>query len=122
MRRRMMTREDVISNVLANYGKYGIEQGTIEELVDSGLKEGLSYQAIYTGIKLAYAQEYGEHTLFSTAEVAEVLGVSEEMVIQEIEKAKVELLESGENPDDYFPEVRPEKCRRFIMPPGYLND
>lgn len=122
MRRRMMTREDVISNVLANYGKYGIEQGTIEELVDSGLKEGLSYQAIYTGIKLAYAQEYGEHTLFSTAEVAEVLGISEEMVIQEIEKAKVELLESGENPDDYFPEVRPEKCRRFIMPPGYLND
>lgn len=122
MRRRMMTREDVISNVLANYGKYGIEQGTIEELVDSGLKEGLSYQAIYTGIKLAYTQEYGEHTLFSIAEVAEVLGISEEMVIQEIEKAKVELLESGENPDDYFPEVRPEKCRRFIMPPGYLND
>lgn len=122
MRRRMMTREDVISNVLANYGKYGIERKTVEKLLDSGLKEGLSYQAIYTGIKLAYAQEYGEHTLFSTAEVAEVLGVSEEMVIQEIEKAKVELLESGENPDDYFPEVRPEKCRRFIMPPGYLND
>lgn len=122
MRRGMMTREDVINNVLANYGKYGIEQETIEELVDSGLKEGLSYQEIYTGIKLACAQEYGEHTLFSTAEVAEVLGVSEEMVIQEIEKAKVELLESGENPDDYFPEVRPEKCRRFIMPPGYLND
>ena len=117
-----MTREDVISNVLANYGKYGIEQGTIEELVDSGLKEGLSYQAIYTGIKLAYAQEYGEHTLFSMAEVAEAMGISEEMVIQEIEKARVELLESGENPDDYFPEVRPEKCRRFIMTPGYLND
>lgn len=117
-----MTREDVISNVLANYGKYGIERKTVEKLLDSGLKEGLSYQAIYTGIKLAYAQEYGEHTLFSTAEVAEVLGVSEEMVIQEIEKAKVELLESGENPDDYFPEVRPEKYRRFIMPPGYLND
>lgn len=122
MRRGMMTREDVISNVLANYGKYGIKRKTVEKLLDSGLKEGLSYQAIYTGIKLACAQEYGEHTLFSTAEVAEVLGVSEEMVIQEIEKAKVELLESGENPDDYFPEVKPEKCRRFIMPPGYLND
>lgn len=81
-----MTREDVISNALANYGKYGIERETAEKLVDSGLAEGLSYQAIYTGIKLAYAQEYGEHTLFSTAEVAEVLGVSEEMVIQEIEK------------------------------------
>ena len=117
-----MTRDDVISNVLANYGKYGIERKTVEKLLDSGLKEGLSYQAIYTGIKLAYAQEYGEHTLFSMAEVTEAMGISEEMVIQEIEKERVELLESGENPDYYFPEVRPEKCRRFIMPPGYLND
>ena len=116
-----MTREDVISNVLANYGKYGIEQGTIEELVDSGLKEGLSYQAIYTGNKLDYAQEYGEHTLFSTAEVAEVLGISEEMVIQEIEKAKEELLESGENPSEYFLEADPEERQRFVLPPGYLN-
>lgn len=117
-----MTRDDVISNVLANYGKYGIERETAEKLVDSGLAEGLSCQAVYAGIKSLYAQEYGEYVLFSTEEVAEMFGVSEDWVIQEIEKAKVELLESGENPDDYFPEVRPEKCRRFIMPPGYLND
>ena len=116
-----MTREDVINNVLANYGGYGIDRKTIEKLLDSGLKEGLSYQAIYTGIKLAYAQEYGEHALFTTKEVAEALGVSEEMVIQEIEKAKEELLEYGENPSDYFLEADQEERQRFVLPPGYLN-
>ena len=116
-----MTREDVINNVLANYGGYGINRKTIEKLLNSGLKEGLSYQAIYTGIKLAYAQEYGEHALFTTKEVAESLDVSEEMVIQEIEKAKEELLESGENPSEYFLEADPEERQRFVLPPGYLN-
>ena len=116
-----MTREDVTNNVLANYGGYGIDRKTIEKLLDSGLKEGLSRQAIYAGIKLAYAQEYGEHALFTTKEAAEALGVSEEMVIQEIEKAKEELLEYGENPSDYFLEADQEERQRCVLTPGYLN-
>ena len=112
-----MTREDVTNNVLANYGGYGIDRKTIEKLLDSGLKEGLSRQPPPPPPTPPPRQEYGEHALFTTKEVSEALGVSEEMVIQEIEKAKEELLEYGKNPSDYFLEAdQEERSASFFRP------
>ena len=42
-----MTREIIIQNIMNNYGKYGITQDMVEEVIDSGLEGGMSYDLIY---------------------------------------------------------------------------
>ena len=42
-----MDKEMVIQNIINNYRKYGITREMIEPVIDSGIKEGFSYDLIY---------------------------------------------------------------------------
>lgn len=42
-----MTRETVIQDIMINYGKYGITQDMVEEVIDAGTEGGMSYDLIY---------------------------------------------------------------------------
>ena len=107
-----MTRQDVIDNIMANYSRYGVDRETIEQQIRSGETEGFSYQTIYTGLRMALAGAFGTDEYFTPAEMAEALGTAE---------MKADTSAMGLNPSDYVHEVTPEKKRRFVLPPGFLN-
>lgn len=98
-----MKKEDVIANIRVNYSNLGIPEETIERLIDSGRRAGLSYSAIYTGIRYMIAQEYNTSEIFTVEDVAEILEVS-------IEEAAQLMNTNTEH-----------KPTKYYIPPNYLN-
>lgn len=107
-----MTRELIIQNILTNYGEYGITEETIIPLIDSGVKQGFSYDLIYLGLKMELCKLAGEEFYCTSSDVARAFNVSNEEINERIKEARQELAEAGENPDDYFREV---KATRFVI-------
>ena len=107
-----MNKEIVIQNIITNYGKYGITKELIEPLIDSGIKEGLSYDLIYLQLKSELSKLVGEEFYCTSEEMAKAFGVSIDEINKLIEESREELVAVGENPDDYFKEVQ---VTRFMM-------
>lgn len=107
-----MDRETVIQNILTNYGQYGITEETIIPLIDSGIQQGLSYDLIYLGLKMELCKLVGEEFYCTSSDMARAFNVSNEEMDKIIEESRQELAEAGENPDDYFREV---KATRFMI-------
>lgn len=107
-----MDRQTVIQNILTNYGEYGITEETIIPLIDSGVKQGFSYDLIYLGLKMELCKLSGEEFYCTSSDVARAFNVSDEEMDERIKEARQELAAVGENPDDYFREV---KATRFMI-------
>jgi hypothetical protein len=116
-----MTREDIVNNLLSTYAKHGVPKFLIEHEIDSGLKDGFSYQTIYTGLRMAMGKCFKEEEHFTPAEMAEALGTTEEEIMRQIETSKKELIEQGKNAEEYFTEIKPEGKQRFVIMPGGLK-
>lgn len=106
-----MTRQIVIQNILTNYGNF-ITEETIIPLIDSGIQQGLSYDLIYLGLKMELCKLSGEEFYCTSSDMARAFGVSNEEMNERIREVRQELAEAGENPDDYFREV---KATRFMI-------
>lgn len=107
-----MDRETVIQNIMNNYGQYGITKEAIIPLIDSGIEQGLSYDLIYLGLKMELCKLAGEEFLCSSSDMARAFNMSNNEMQKIIEEAREELIEAGENPDEYFRSVQ---STRFIM-------
>lgn len=87
----------------------------------TGLMEGgiqnynLSVEAVFHGIRMMLGQQLGVQELFSVRDVAAMLDVSEGEAVAEIEAAKAELLEQGEDMSKYI--ISEPKRQKFIVPP-----
>lgn len=109
-----MTRDLILQNILYNYGKkYDITAEMVNQLIDSGLRDNISLDAIYSGIKLALSQVHNEHEHFTIDDVCAITGETPEEVVARIEECREELLEQGENPNDYFMKTQP--TIKFMM-------
>ena len=104
-----------------NYGKYGITQDMVEEVIDSGLEGGMSYDLIYLDMCRKISEITGEEFVCSASDLARAYGVSDEEMQRLIEEAREELIESGEDPDEYFRVISGvglgyvnPKCHRFL--------
>ena len=114
-----MDKETVINNILANYGKYGITKEELQRMVENGMKNyDLSLDAIYNGLRMSLASAFGEHEFFSLDDVMSITGESREELLQRIEQCRQELIETGENPDDYFKPIQPQKAAVYYFPDG----
>ena len=100
-----MDRETVIQNIINNYGEYGITREIVESLIDDGEAEGFSYDLIYLNLKAELCHLAGEEFYCTSEDLARALGMSIDEVDQLIEESKEELIEAGENPDEYFQTV-----------------
>lgn len=107
-----MDRQTVIQNILTNYGQYGITQETIEPLIDTGEKMGLTYDLMYLGLKAELCNLAGEEFYCTSSDMARAFGVSNEEMNGIIEESRQELAAEGKDPDDYFREV---KATRFVI-------
>lgn len=112
VRKKIMDREMVLQNIMNNYGKYGITQDMIEEVINAGLEGGMSYDLIYFDICRRISEITGEEFYCASSDMARAFGVSDEEMSKIIQEARQELIEAGENPDEYFKEV---PVQRFMM-------
>lgn len=114
-----MDKETVINNLLANYGKYGVTKAELEHSIDSGINDyDLSLEAIYSGLRMSLASAFNEHEYFSLDDVMAITGEGREELLQRIEQCRHELIEAGENPDDYFKPVEPQRAAVYYFPNG----
>lgn len=114
-----MDKETIINNLLTNYGKYGITRVELEPIIDDGIHNyDLSLEAIYNGLRMSLASEFNEHEYFSLDDVMAITGESREELLQRIEQCRHELIEAGENPDDYFKTVEPKRAALYYFPNG----
>lgn len=107
-----MNKETVIQNILVNYGKYGVTKEDVECVIDAGRAEGLTYDLIYLTLKAEFSKLAGEEFYCTSEDMARAFGVSVDEVNQMIEESRVELIEAGEDPDEYFRSV---ETTRFMM-------
>lgn len=107
-----MDREMVIQNIMNNYEKYGITEGMVNEVIDTGLEGGLTYEFIYYDMCRKISEITGEEFYCTSSDMAKAFGVSDEEMSKIIQEARQELIEAGENPDEYFKEV---PVQRFMM-------
>ncbi len=107
-----MDRRTIIQNIMANYSKYGITVDMIDEVIDAGLEGGMSYDMIYLDTMRRISEITGEEFVCSASDMARAYGVSDEEMQKIIEDAREELIEAGEDPDEYFREV---PVHRFMM-------
>ncbi|SOY32320.1 hypothetical protein AMURIS_05078 [Acetatifactor muris] len=107
-----MTRETIIQNIMNNYGKYGITEDMVEEVMDAGLEGGMNYDLIYLDMCRRISEITGEEFVCSASDLARAYGVPDDKMAKIIEEARQELIEAGEEPDEYFREV---PVHRFMM-------
>ncbi len=111
--------DTIINNLLANYGKYGVTRTELELIIDDGIQNyDLSLEAIYSGLRMSLASAFGEHEYFTLDDVMAITGESREELMQRIEQYRQELIEAGENPDDYFKPVEPQRATVYYFPNG----
>ncbi|MEY8356980.1 hypothetical protein AALB39_27050 [Lachnospiraceae bacterium 54-53] len=113
-----MTRQDVINNIMASYGDYDISLDWLEDLIRICLEKGFSYQAAYNRIRMEIGTATGTREVFTIAETAEALGVSEEKVIEAALRLNREAEAAGEGPEHYYKKVDPDTIQRFCYPAG----
>ncbi len=114
-----MDKETVICNLLASYGKHGITRNELERCIDDGIQNyDLSLEAIYSGLRMSLASAFNEHEYFSLEDVMAITGESREELLQRIEQSRQELIEAGENPDDYFKPIEPQRTAVYYFPNG----
>lgn len=107
-----MNRETVIQNLITNYGNHGITREIIEPLIDSGVKEGITYDLIYLTLKAELSKLVGEEFFCTSSDMARAFGMSDEEMNQIIDEAREELIADGQDPDEYFKTV---ESTRFMM-------
>ena len=107
-----MDRETVLQNIMVNYGKYGITEDMVNEVIDAGLEGGMSYELIYWDICRKISEIVGEEFVCTSSDMARAFGMSEYEMNQIIEEAMEELIADGEDPDEYFKTV---ESTRFMM-------
>lgn len=113
-----MTIEDCIKNLLPTYEKYGVNSQMVKDCIISGLNLGLSIEACYSGLRMQLAQIFGEHEYFTLQDVMAITGESREELSARIEQYRKELIEAGENPDDYFKPIEPQESTKLFFPNG----
>lgn len=111
-REKIMDREMVLQNIMNNYGKHGITEDMVNEVIDIGLEGGLTYEFIYYDMCRKISEITGEEFVCTSSDMAKAFGVSNEEMQKIIEEARQELIEAGEDPNDYFREV---PVQRFMM-------
>lgn len=104
-----MDRKTVIMNLVNNYGKYGVTENMISQLLDDDLKVGLNYDLMYLNLEAELSKRYGKEFFCTSQDMARAFGVSEEEMNKIIEESREELIEAGENPDEYFKTVNSTK-------------
>ena len=114
-----MTTEQAINRLYSTYSKHGITKELITSLFMDGIKkQGFSPLNTYNLLRMSLGHEFNEREYFSLDDVMAITGESREELLQRIEQCRQELVEAGENPNDYFSPVDPQRAAVYYFPNG----
>lgn len=98
-----MDKSTAVNNLMNNYGEMaGLERRELERLIDNGLSKGFSVKQCYNGVRLCLGATYGQQEIFSAAEAAEILEISESELFSKMQEIGAEPIQS-ERTVFYFP-------------------
>lgn len=90
-----MNIETAINNLIISYGDVArLKRRELERLINSGLSKGFSVKQCYNGIRLCLGMEYGKQEIFSAAEAAEMLEISESELFSKMQEIGAEPIQS----------------------------
>lgn len=111
-----MTIEQAADKLMATYARFGIDRREIVRLMRSGIENySLTIGAVYNGCRMMLSEQFHTQELFSQRDIAEMLDISDQEAVEQIEKAKAELLEQGENLSKYI--ISEPQHQKFILSP-----
>lgn len=114
-----MTFDEALNKLVNKYGKCGFSKEMLsEQLQDGVMNQGFSVNMAYNGLRMTLGSVTGQEELFSVDDVAEISGMSREEVLQEIENARKELSEVGNNHLNFFRPVESAQRSTFYFPHG----
>lgn len=110
-----MTYQDALTNLKNTYTvKYGFPEEAIKAMLDSGIKEyDLTVSTCYNGLRMMLGEQLGEEELFTAEEIAEMMQISKEEVLEEIENMKKHCETTGEDFSKYAVPVQESKVLFF---------
>ena len=83
-------KEKAVEQLFKKYGKYGVSKKQIKEIINSGLKSGISLRAAIVGARFALSGQFGGNELFTIEDVCAVTGETEAEVIKRIKQLERE--------------------------------
>lgn len=87
-----LTEEQIIAK---RYKRFGVTEGFVHTLVQSGVDCGLSRKAALIGARMALGEKCGQQEYFTSEDLAEALGITTEEANALIEENKDKLAEIG---------------------------
>ncbi len=85
----MINTEQAINRLYSIYGKHGITRELITSLFMDGIeKQGFTPLDTYNLLRMSLGHEFNEREYFAVAEIADMLGISENEVVAEAKEAQ----------------------------------
>lgn len=85
----MITVEQAIDRLFATYHQYGITRELLENLFNDGVNnQGFTPLETYNLLRMSLGHEFNEREYFAVSEIATMLDMSENEVMEEAKKAK----------------------------------
>ena len=111
-----MTIEEAAVELMKTYGKFGVDEKELIRLMRDGVEHyELTIEAVHCGLRMMLGMQFGIPETFTQRDVAAMLEISEEEAVEQIEKAKAQLIEQGEDMSKYI--ISEPKRQKFMLSP-----
>lgn len=101
----MTDTDKVIQKLEQRYKNVDVPRGQVSAMICGGLANGMTLGQAEIAFRLAISEIYNLQEYFTVYDVAEITGQSISEVLQAVENSRVDLFESGIDPDTYFPPI-----------------
>ena len=121
-----MTIEEAATELMKTYSRFGVDKKELIRMMKNGVRNyDLTVASTFHGLRMMLSEQFHTQELFSQRDIAEMLDISEQEAVEQIEKAKSELLEQGEDmskwesikPGTTFIIISEPKRQKFILSP-----
>lgn len=111
-----MTIEEAAAELMKTYSKFGVDEKELIRMMRDGVEHyELTIEAVHCGLRMMLGMQFGIPETFTQKDVATMLEISEQEAVEQIEKAKSELLEQGEDMSKYI--ISEPQHQKFILSP-----
>lgn len=111
-----MTIEQAADKLMATYARFGVDWREIVRLMRNGIDNyDLTVESTFHGLRMVFGEQFGISETFTQKDVAAMLDISEEEAVLEIEAAKAQLIEQGEDMSKYI--ISEPQRQKFILSP-----
>ena len=111
-----MTIEEAADKLMATYARFGVDRREIVRLMRNGVENyDLTVESTFHGLRMVFGEQFGISEVFTQKDIAIMLDISEKEAVEQIKKAKTELLEQGEDMSKYI--ISEPQRQKFILSP-----